>query len=586
MSKLNKQQTVIRAPNALIEISKTQSSDKISKPKKSRRRQRKPKKQEMSLPTDVQLTEHGKRWLEVYTFPTSIINSENDILERNVPRNITHLGVPDAAMIIHAVYQHRVIETIVPPFLQKNVVDTTGRNYSMLIMQQPLFRALMIILVHKRSAEFDTTVMSSFSRAWASIPDRETARYPNWVPCDLFDLEDDEFVPILYFTVVASPGLVGIPDPDSVGTSSTFSQFRFTSEGFHFNHNTPELFNQGTYVCANYNCSIEPFVYTENHVRGFDYFYLHCRTTGPLSVLIEALVNGESPDVLALLEYEGVLPSPVFTANISVRNAAATFVLLPTHEFQYDVLGTQIRLVNLTNATVQIIGVNLPGTYRANRLYSRIDAVSALTEPITPSRTNLNKITLPPCTQSQLAFGDPYHTSGLLQDGGFTLANRIFNVLFLLQNALNFAKTVFVSDEEDLPSLADTSRGFRDSFDVNFGFAMANLQNVPYAAAPFIHYSRTDEYVPGVDSFVGGFASQCESRDDLAVEAGISVGAQMPHGLNGSHHDYSSFLPSLTSIINGLPEGLQRGGSLAMRVGQVLRSLVGPAKAHRRSVKA
>lgn len=566
--------TIINAPDAVINA---ESVSKSAKSVKRRRRRNNRKSKVPSAPVEestsfgttsvkkfsapgwmnvpCHLHEAAEAWMRLYVDP------RNPALNKAGARKI-----PDGALTISAEAGFLFASTITLPMTRRNEVDVSGKNFSLLGLMNCMLRALGIVLIHTQSRDFDQEVMNAFCIAWASIPNREAAYYPNWVPCPLYDTIDSFTVPVLYFTVLAPNALRAVQEPDEVGFSTLLNQFRFTSYGITYDHNTPTLFDQGTYVAGRFNCSVEPVEYTENHLRSFDPFWISLviNTTVPtVSITALATVAGVSQPPISELSYTGLLPSPGQVVTFTFRNRDGTFVVPAGDTVSWRIVGASVGIYHIESDNFLNLGVAVVGASYNKRLYSRIDLADTLSEVIDEEPMTFNKLLLPPVTQSDIVQMDAKSVSGLLKGdhelggagtfSGVYQANAIWEPVFNLQSASNFNKCVMVTQDTDLSDLTNPNTGWFDSFDRNFGWGVVNMQSVPWAAAPFIVINRTDEQVPGVNSIVGAYSTGCQVKEPLSVDVAMALSSRLPHGFSSSNAPHAKLFPRVRNALASIP---------------------------------
>jgi len=585
--------TQITAPNAII---RTDTS--IGKTKPKRRRNKKPNNQatpkhnpgelqtatvgttrgypskvETMLSEKFKLDENSESWLHHFIDPCGVGGMKVDSRR-----------IPDGALSFSAEAEFLFQETITMPMNSLQITDTTGRNFSLLVLQQPLMRCGTILICHIQSKEFDDTVMSSFSRAFASIPNRESAYYPNWIPCDLFEIIDSVITPVLYFTVLTPTALRAIGEPNESGISTFLSQFRFTSYGVDLKHNTPTLFDQGTYVMGCFPASVVPYTYDENHVRGFDPFFVTAFITTANSITAIATVNGISTPPMNELTYAGILPSPPITITFALRNPTGSVFYPVGTTIRYENVLGQLSLVDDANILPNLVlGPMVVNSTVDKRLYARVDLLDAATEPITQGSLTFNLLTIPPVTQADIQQMDVFSVHGLLKGdhdlggaashSGCYLPNRVWQPIFNVQNSSNFRKCIIVNENTPLQDLTNNADGWKDSFDLNFGWAVMNLQSVPWAAAPFIHLTRSDEQVPGHNSILGAYARRAGYKEPIALDIAFSASSELKHGFTCSSNDVRKMFNALSKTLSEVPSVLANANNLGKSISSLLMRL-------------
>lgn len=584
--------TTINAPNAIIH---TESNTKPSKSAKRRRRRAQKKKQEpepripessgfsansvvkampvrslMSKPCTFH--DSAQAWMELYIDPLNV--------SKVVPGS---RKVPDAAMPISAEAGFYFAATMELPMTNLSQTNVTGLNFSMLVLMPPLLRAMGIVLVHTKSRDFDAEVMSAFCVAFASVEARSDAYFPKWVPCPLYDEIEGFLRPVLFFTVLAPNALRAVEEPDENGISTLLNQFRFTSFGLDINHNTPTWFDNGTFMAGCFNCSVESSTYVENGVRGFEPFWLQATILTGTNFQVRTSVGGFPMAPMTELDFAGLTPSPDVTLSFDMRNADSSFIATVGNVVNYRFVAGNLVLFNSTRGTSLIIGAFTQGMNHVKRLYSRVPLPEALDELISETEIEFNKLILPPTTQSDIFQMDPKRVSGKMKGdheegkpgthSGVYLPNRIWQPVFNVQSAGNFRKCVIVSQDSSLGDLTNPDLGWFDSFDRNYGWGVINLQNVPYAAAPFITAARTDEQVPGVNSIIGAYTTGAQAKEPLCFDAAMAVGSRLPHGASSMAGRFSELFPAIRRGIASIPRLVASATNILDQVNDVMDDL-------------
>lgn len=465
---------------------------------------------QIAMSSHEAMSEDGKSWLMRYIDPCGEIDTPE-----------TSLKICDGALSYSATPYQRFEGTIRFPFQSESSVDVTGKNYSMLVLQLPLFRNAKLVMANSLGQEFGEVNAAELMEVLNNVSVPQML-YPNFVTGSLVD---ETGLSINYFTVVQSAGLGVIPPPGANGISPVINQIRCTFDGLTIGHNAPALFNQATVNGLVINCQVSPS--PVESLAQDPSIYLHAYgnwnpiTNGP--VFGAAYVSSSLPDVLEGSVVPFVGSSATFVADHHVRNKAGTVVVEIGDEYRYEnpplPIGFVIQLRNITTDAVFIISTtpnNTISTSSSLRLYFQALATDPELDDINNSYA---VITLPPLTQGEIAQNDPKANMFLMKDGGgcYQPINK-FTPVFEPSN-VDFSIIRFATVDTAPGSIsADPDIGWQDAVDRNFGIGVINIQSMPYAAQPMFKFRRAHEVVPAKESFFGLFATGCSAKDDNTLQ--------------------------------------------------------------------
>lgn len=419
--------------------------------------------------------------------------------------------VPDGTLDVSVSLDFRYAETINFPFvpIEGNPDVTNPPTYSLLMLQFPLFRSLAIGIVNVLDGELTQEELGAFMDSFNTIPKRELATYPLWVPV----------TESVYWTSFDTEAMRNVEPPDENGNSGTINSFRFTSQKMELVYNVPDLLNQGTYTLHRWplNQSTRVELPQSAVPRGvIEYLYSNYSiftTPGALATIVELnsyptlAGNPHFPSFSGNVEQ---LPSSIFPATTAFRNAANTFSvgLGDSLQYQLSTAGSRtIRLVNVTNSEFIVIltlpAVPLPNTSGSDVV--RFYRTSSDDEDEFPAiNVTVRMLSIPPFTQSDSFQQDPKTKIALSKttDGSAT-SGSIYQPVFLLTQSNTYSKTV-MSAYEVKSGINDFGYGgWHDTTDSSFGVEVLNFQNIVYSAKPLLILERLVESVPAPHSILG-----------------------------------------------------------------------------------
>jgi hypothetical protein len=471
---------------------------------------------------------------------------------------------PDAATQTSAGGFLRGNTTLVFPWQTNGSILLDGLTYSMLLLQLPVYRSLTFVIAKQFDGEFGPDVMEAFCFAFANLLTPDTAFYPNWIPLT---------VEGVYMTSIDTAAMRNVVPPGPTGVSGTIDSFRFTSQGMTCFFNTPTLLDQGTYTAMRYpsNIATQTFEIPDD-ISGAHPFYLHGQITPaggggfPLVVINNAPFNVHA----FLPSFSGpatLLPSTPFAATATVRNSTNSFNVAIGNLLQYTIFaGTEIRLTNVSNASFINLGNITTGGLISSRLYT----TTTENVPDAVVDAEFTVLTLPPVTQADMFQQDPKAAIELLKDTeGVYLVSAIFQPIFNLQSASAYRKIICVGKDTDLVPLLDSTVGWPDTFDLNFGVSVVNFQGMPYACKPMIKIARSVEIVPSADSIVGMFAtgSPPEQAEVADICRGWSV--RQPHGHPVNWNGMGILFGKVMNLVEQIPTMLRTGANISRGIKRV-----------------
>jgi hypothetical protein len=492
---------------------------------------------QIAMSSNESLSQDGKAWLMRYIDPCGEIDTPESCLK-----------ICDGAIPYSATPYQRFDGTLRFPFQSESSVDVTGKNYSMLVLQLPLFRNSKLVMANSLGQEFGEVNTEELINVLNNVSTNQML-YPNFVTGQLVDSDG---LSINYFTVVQSEGLDTIPPPGPNGISPVINQIRCTFDGLTIGHNAPALFNQATVNGLVINCQITPTPIED--VAQDPSVYLHAYgnwnpATGS-SAFGSGFVQSSAQNVISGSLGAFIGNSATFTADHAVRNKAGTIVLNVGDEYRYEnpplPIGFVIQLANLTTGENFVISTTPNNTISSSsnlRLYFQAIATD-------PELDNINSsfavITLPPLTQGQIAQNDPKSTIFLMKDGGgcYQPINK-FTPVFEPSN-VDFSIIRFAGPTTSTELIsADPSIGWQDAFDRNFGIGVINVQSMPYAAQPLFKFRRAHEIIPSTKSFFGLFATGNSAKDDNTLQLADGIMEHRQHLYLAS----DNFLGTLGKIV-------------------------------------
>jgi len=495
--------------------------------------------------------------------------------------------IKDDAFRVSAAAEYRFIGPVAAPTRSLSTINAEGQlvnNMSWLILQTSLLRAPFILLVNLRSREFGSEIMKGFSRAWATLPDRDSAFWPNYYQfISGEEALDDTGVVILenYFTVLTPTALKALTEPDANGVSSILTQFRTVGQGIDLHFNVPSAIDQAAAIMSRFPSTISSITPMRNHVRGFDEYYLVASQPGAIQGFVSVSFRSPTNEVIPpLSDFELInvsvpnLPgsTPAFISTVNVRNSTGSFTIDVGDSCGYSrLLGTNtIVLRNLsTGQTLSVLAIG--SLAQSTRLYVRLPLTDTDSVPINEMSDVMTTITLPPLTQADCGQMNVATSVFDLKDyGGIYLPNQIWKPIFEPQQSTEYRKVIFLLPGLSLEEVDYPGLGWYDSYDKNFGIAVINILGMSQAAIPQLHAVRADEQMPASDSFIGAYTTDCAGANIPMLDAARTIVDEFtvgfPHGFSG----LSDVIGMVSEVMGNMPVAEAHTLNVANKVKKVI----------------
>lgn len=547
--------------------------------KKKRKRARRVKKQKMNaVPAgQVNLPDAGgygaKSRLKQYSGTTALPDYSVGWLERFLDpcgeyRTAQDYGkVPDGTLPQSATGQFRENFTIRYPGANPMVTPVDGSVWSLLGIHLNAWRKCFLFVADMVRPEVSNESLTAVARDINSA--NSEVYYPQWVPCSTIDG--------LYWTMVRWSALDSVPPPSSAGVSPFIEQYRITGDGFTMFHNTPSLVNQGMVVAAQFN--------PNNEVRTVNFDSEGDATVVSLSLTRSPAVLGG----LASLEYSlpgvgpypwrgsvGVtIPADGNTANSSVLSGEIAGSVTFNGDVLYTV-GDSLRF-SITNSGGQVttslqvqagstgpfVTVNFGLGLGAIGNYQSSSVVASLALEENHARL-VNATALPPITQEDLVQQTAKAVTFMLKEtGGITVSKRIWQPVFNMTKASNYAAMRFLTSEITLSELNSDLGVYQDTFDLNIGTAVVNLTSLPLACAPFFKCVRSWEVIPARGSPWGPFTTSCSPKDDMAMIIAKTISDEDPFAYPAEYNGFGLLFAKVISVVKRIPRYLRTATNVA-----------------------
>lgn len=411
--------TVANQPVALGINTGASPPESIPKPQRVRRRP--PGVMQVLSARGHKLSEHAAAWVAKIVDPCGEHRFALD-----------YAKVPDGAVPQSGCPEFRFLDTIELPFQTPGNVLLEGATYSALFLTIPLFRSLAFLIVNKNDREFDSVLMTAFCNVFNQVGDQSEFTYPSFIPVPLSTDVDGEIT--TWFTCFDTLSLRAIDPPNKLGSSSTITNFRYTSYGIRVTFNTPTLLDQGTFASLRFPTNESKQAWEAPDLLGFEPFYLH----GVVTAGVEIQLSPSHP-ALGFPVVVTAPSTPVTLAN-PIRNQTNSFSALPTDTVVIQLTGGTWQLTNVTTSQSLVLSLDHQNAVFTQRLYFNVDTLDEGSE-VSSLRSDITLLSLPPVTQSAIQQADTSATSGKVKDwGGVYLPGMIFQPVFNVSTSIKYGR--------------------------------------------------------------------------------------------------------------------------------------------------
>lgn len=459
--------------------------------------------------------------------------------------------VPDGALPQSAIIALRDQFAIKSPLNTTSTISLSGDTWTLLLWAMPTFRYPLVMIATMSDSEPSSADMEIFTIAFNNFPfNVETGAgfYPNWVAV---------VGSALFFAVREWEALTSVAPPTATGFSSLLSQYRITSDGITIFNNTPTLVDQGMIIGTQFNANFQNVAAS-----------VVVDDTGDFSAVIAiswTFVNGAS------LVWNWTTPGlllPNQTGAASGSTATGTFVT--PNQFTVVATGTtitqgstitwsQLSSGNLQFSTVAagiFLTVQTGPSYPTTTMqfaYFPITVTLAGEEDITLAQS-INKVQTPAHDVQNMVQAVPRTvTLTMKEDNGGYMVKRVFEPVFNMTQASDFAPIRFNSPGTTLGDLNGAVGTLSDSFDRNYSMGVFMLQGIPTSCLPFIKMNRTVEVVATPNSPWMVFMQKCPPKDAIYDQVIRSFIEQHPLMYPESYNVFDKLFGMVTSMLSELP---------------------------------
>ena len=469
---------------------------------------------------------------------------------------------PDGTLSQSGIQRFRQFETIVAPWQTASSSSNVTNNWSLYLISPASFRTIAVMIaVRDGSALSDPEFASVFESINTDI---DMVSYPNWNPIGIGNpVPSPAIVPNVYYTTYSFRS-ANLNIDAGTGESTTIESFRVVGDGMVVLHNTPDLWNQGSFAVGQFKTDFNsaesdttaaPVVLKvlvsdrdATTINGTFSVYSYRNPVSGTQSFIDLTLSGAGP-------WTGNLIGPALAYTISEGPPGDAIFGLATDPITvaYDPVSNGGQLV------VTAVGYNFA---------IRLDPVGSPPQTYTtmlqgtgshfvfegfPGPTQLIW-SLPALNQDAIAQADPKFSAELMKSHcGFYAVRRYFEPVLNMNNSNTSGHIKLEVAGMDRGDVVQSPGGIQnDILDRNGATIVAAIRGISYACSPTIKSVRFVEFMPSPNSTLAPFVGPTPPKDADAVEIFRQFQESGPH----SFIPDANFLGGLATFIMGVVDAV------------------------------
>lgn len=421
----------------------------------------------------------------------------------------------------------RQFDTISPPWGNVASSPNTTDNWGLKGLCPPTYKTIAILIASRQNEDPDPAVMTDLINEFNS---EDPTIWPTWKQSSV---RANYWLTVYEYAAAE----INVTDPSQ---NRKVESFRIVGDGFVVLHNTPTLWDQGSFAVGQFQTDMATIPVPDNVASAV----LTLTTGNQLS----------STQVPFNLAWQGVT---LAAGTMSVSGAASVPVALGaiSGTLPYSVYSDQGQLMAsytgpgtgiLTFAQVAaaapnppyvvVTGNSGPGTVRVGLTAPSSTITQTMSLEGTAVTRALNTLqnvvwTLPPTSQRDIAQADPKFSAELMkQHQGFYAVRRYFEPKLRMTDLSTGGRIKLSVPNVQLISTSAPVGGIPDDvIDVNGSSIMFSIRGISHAANPTIKSCRFIEFLPAPGSPLAPFCGDTPEKDDDAEEIFRQIQLSGPH---------------------------------------------------------
>jgi len=459
----------------------------------------------------------------------------------------------------------REFETINSPWSSESEVGNTTSNWGLWAISPPGINTQFIFIASRNNSQPSPEQLALLLQ---NLNDSAPKIFPVW---------DNSIIANFYVSIYKNKSGKVYDNNDKLMES-----LRIIGDGCVFLHNTPTLWDQGSFAVGQFqtdisNVPVDPdsslatLEYTSGATPGSATFRITYQGPNNGGVLMPSTaVNPATPGIGFIGQNVGAqfrIKNPntgglfINFPNVTNPNLNITYVPQAGNvEPYYNLVQTgnnpPFRITPIPAGQVQRIPMELEGE---------------VVEEI-QNKANYTVWDLPPLSQADIVQADPKFSAELMKNHeGFYWVRRFFEPQMNMTDVSNTGIIKFRAPGVPPPTSQTPFGGISfDVFDKNGASVVAVIRGISHAAAPTIKICKFVEFMPSPGSPLAPFCGDCPMKDEDAVEIFRQIQTSGPHSYIPDANALGLMAAMLGKVIEYLPRFLRGARSISQAVMNVV----------------
>jgi hypothetical protein len=478
---------------------------------------------------------------------------------------------PDGTLSQSGVQRFRQFETIVAPWQTFSSSANVTNNWSLYIISPASFRTVAVLIaVRDGKALTDTEFAMVFTSMNVDAP---MVDYPNW---NSIGIPGTGVEPNVYYTTYSFKAAHLDLDPGT-GESKSIESFRVVGDGMVVMHNTPDLWNQGSFAVAQFKTD---FAMIETDTTAtpvvIEVLTSAVGTTLEGSVSMYAVINGVKTIIL-----DGVLTGAGPWTFNTVGGAYTLKMPSPDNEVFYTTTsgGDPIGFVytpgpnpTLTISNTSVFPSISMGLFTGTGTFVFMLQGEGPTLAMSQFNPSQLVLSLPSLNQDSIVQADPKFSAELMKAHcGFYAVRRYFEPKLNMNNSNVSGNIKLEVQSMSKEIVVDAPGGIvGDILDRNGSTIIAAIRGISYACSPTIKSVRYVEFLPAPDSPLAPFVGPTPPKDDDAEEIFRQVQLSGPHSYVPDANLLGGLATFIMSVVDAVPVFLRTARGISNAVSNAL----------------
>jgi hypothetical protein len=478
---------------------------------------------------------------------------------------------PDGTLSQSGVQRFRQFETIVAPWQTFSSSANVTNNWSLYIISPASFRTVAVLIaVRDGKALTDTEFAMVFTSMNVDAP---MVDYPNW---NSIGIPGTGVEPNVYYTTYSFKAAHLDLDPGT-GESKSIESFRVVGDGMVVMHNTPDLWNQGSFAVGQFKTD---FAMIETDTTAtpvvIEVLTSAVGTTLEGSVSMYAVINGVKTIIL-----DGVLTGAGPWTFNTVGGAYTLKMPSPDNEVFYTTTsgGDPIGFVytpgpnpTLTISNTSVFPSISMGLFTGTGTFVFMLQGEGPTLAMSQFNPSQLVLSLPSLNQDSIVQADPKFSAELMKAHcGFYAVRRYFEPKLNMNNSNVSGNIKLEVQSMSKEIVVDAPGGIvGDILDRNGSTIIAAIRGISYACSPTIKSVRYVEFLPAPDSPLAPFVGPTPPKDDDAEEIFRQVQLSGPHSYVPDANLLGGLATFIMSVVDAVPVFLRTARGISNAVSNAL----------------